>query len=159
MQNNGRIGVGASPERSQGNEFMTVFNEIKGVGARVLSDDTIFYSAVVGLVALVAFGLGRFSVDNQALGEGNSVRYGPATVIESTRNVSTGTSSGSTIDNEKVVTQSTDVLYVGSKNSDKYHLPWCSGAKRIAEANKVYFNSKAEAEAAGYSPAANCKGI
>jgi len=49
--------------------------------------------------------------------------------------------------------------YVGSKNSNKYHLPWCSGARRIAEHNKVWFSSKAEAEAAGYTPAGNCKGI
>lgn len=49
--------------------------------------------------------------------------------------------------------------YVGSKNGTKYHLPWCSGAKRIADANKVWFASKEEAESLGYIPAANCKGI
>jgi hypothetical protein len=50
-------------------------------------------------------------------------------------------------------------LYVGSKSSDKYHALHCSGAQRIAEANKVWFASKEEAERAGYSPAGNCKGI
>lgn len=50
-------------------------------------------------------------------------------------------------------------LYVASKNSTKYHLPSCSGAKRIKEENKVWFNSKEEAERAGYEPAKNCKGI
>jgi len=40
-----------------------------------------------------------------------------------------------------------------------YHLPHCSGAKSISEANKITFATKAEAEAAGYRPAANCKGI
>ena len=49
--------------------------------------------------------------------------------------------------------------YVASKNSNKYHLPWCSGAARITEENKIWFSSKAEAEAAGYTPAGNCKGI
>lgn len=49
--------------------------------------------------------------------------------------------------------------YVASKNGTKYHLPWCSGAQRIKEENKVWFKSKAEAEAAGYTPAANCKGL
>lgn len=53
----------------------------------------------------------------------------------------------------------TAALYVASRNSDKYHLPWCSGAQRISEANKVWFASKAEAEAAGYTPASNCEGI
>lgn len=49
--------------------------------------------------------------------------------------------------------------YVASKNGGKYHLPWCSGAQRIKEENKVWFKTKAEAEAAGYTPAANCKGL
>lgn len=50
-------------------------------------------------------------------------------------------------------------LYVASKNGAKYHLPTCSGAKRIKEENKIWFNSKQEAEKAGYEPAKNCKGI
>jgi len=49
--------------------------------------------------------------------------------------------------------------YVGSKTGKTYHLPWCSGAKRIKEENKRWFVSKNEAENAGYRPAANCKGI
>ena len=49
--------------------------------------------------------------------------------------------------------------FVGSRISDKYHYPWCSGAKRITEANKVWFNTKEEAERAGYTPAANCPGL
>jgi hypothetical protein len=49
--------------------------------------------------------------------------------------------------------------YVASKNGTKYHLPWCGGAQSIKEENKVWFSSKEEAEAQGYSPAANCKGI
>ena len=50
-------------------------------------------------------------------------------------------------------------LYVGSINGKIYHLPWCSGAIRIREENKVWFVSKEEATQKGYSPAANCKGI
>lgn len=49
--------------------------------------------------------------------------------------------------------------YVGSRSGKKYHLPWCGGAKRIKEENKIWFNSKAEAKAAGYEPAANCPGL
>lgn len=55
--------------------------------------------------------------------------------------------------------QNGEGIYVASKNGTKYHLPSCSGAKRIKEENKVWFNSKAEAEQAGYEPAKNCKGI
>ena len=50
-------------------------------------------------------------------------------------------------------------MYVASKNSTKYHLASCPGAARIKEENKRWFNSKAEAEKAGLTPAANCPGI
>lgn len=48
---------------------------------------------------------------------------------------------------------------VASKTGTKYYFPWCGTAKRIKEENKVWFASRAEAEAAGYEPAANCKGL
>jgi hypothetical protein len=49
--------------------------------------------------------------------------------------------------------------YVASKSGTKYHLPDCSGAKRIKEENKVWFETKEQAAAAGYTPASNCPGI
>ena len=48
---------------------------------------------------------------------------------------------------------------VASVNGSKYHLPWCSGATRIKEKNKIWFADEKEARAAGYTPAANCKGL
>ena len=48
---------------------------------------------------------------------------------------------------------------VGSKNGTKYHYPWCGGAARIKEENKVWFASAAEATRLGYTPAANCPGL
>lgn len=48
---------------------------------------------------------------------------------------------------------------IGSKNSDKYHYPWCPGFKQISDANKVVFASKEDAEKAGYTKASNCKEI
>ncbi len=41
--------------------------------------------------------------------------------------------------------------FVGSKNSDKYHLPTCSFAKRIKPENRVCFASEDEAKAKGYT--------
>lgn len=49
--------------------------------------------------------------------------------------------------------------YVASKTGSKYYLPNCAGAKRIKEENKVWFATKELAAAAGYQPAANCKGL
>jgi hypothetical protein len=48
---------------------------------------------------------------------------------------------------------------VASKNGTKYFFPWCGGAKLIKEENKVWFASANAAKAAGYAPAANCKGL
>ena len=41
-------------------------------------------------------------------------------------------------------------LFVGSKNSRKYHSPSCSYAKRIKPENQICFASKEEAEKRGY---------
>ena len=49
--------------------------------------------------------------------------------------------------------------YVASKTGSKYYLPWCGGAKSIKVENKIQFATRADAESAGYTPAANCKGI
>jgi len=49
--------------------------------------------------------------------------------------------------------------YIASKNGSKYYLPTCAAVKRITEANRVYFATTQEAKDAGYTPAANCKGL
>lgn len=49
--------------------------------------------------------------------------------------------------------------YVASKSGSKYYLPTCSGVGRIKEENKVWYATKADAEASGLTPAANCPGI
>ena len=46
---------------------------------------------------------------------------------------------------------------VGNKRSGKYHLPHCSGYSQINVENRVEFASEAEAEAAGYRRAGNCR--
>ncbi len=45
---------------------------------------------------------------------------------------------------------STGCAFVGSRNSNLYHLPSCAPAKRIKEANRVCFASKEAAIAKGY---------
>lgn len=42
--------------------------------------------------------------------------------------------------------------FVGSRNSNKYHLSTCAVAKRIKPENKVCFASKEDAEKRGYIP-------
>lgn len=48
---------------------------------------------------------------------------------------------------------------VASKTGKAYYLPWCGGVKRIKDENKVWFDSAQAAQAAGYIPAKNCKGL
>jgi endonuclease YncB( thermonuclease family)/methylphosphotriester-DNA--protein-cysteine methyltransferase len=45
---------------------------------------------------------------------------------------------------------------IGNRNSLKYHRPDCAGYRDMAEANRVFFKTVAEAEAAGYKRAGNC---
>ncbi len=51
-----------------------------------------------------------------------------------------------------------ECAFVGSKNSNKYHFPYCSYAKRIKEENRVCFSSEEEAKSKGYVPAGCCVG-
>ncbi|HVX90473.1 MAG TPA: hypothetical protein VHC20_02430 [Candidatus Paceibacterota bacterium] len=48
---------------------------------------------------------------------------------------------------------------VASKTGSKYYLPWCGTVKLIKDENKVWFPTREAAEAAGYQPASNCKGL
>jgi len=107
-----------------------------------LENDIIIVLVIV-FVALIAFGLGRLSVLFE--------KKMPIEVENLTGNINLVTSDVDKLDGEK--------LFVVSKNGTKYHYPWCSGAQRIKESNKIWFSTKKEAEDAGYSPAANCKGL
>ena len=108
--------------------------------------ERLFIAVVVVLVGVTSFGLGRVSIVDMPQEE----------VVPVT----------SLAEREEVYPQEIEESkpshignYVGSKNSDKYHLPWCGGAQRISTENKVWFESKEEAEAAGYTPAGNCNGL
>ena len=46
--------------------------------------------------------------------------------------------------------------YIGNSNSHKFHYPTCSSCSKIAEKNKVVFNSRDEAINQGYVPCKNC---
>jgi len=50
----------------------------------------------------------------------------------------------------------TSIKIVGNKNSKIFHLPGCPGYDRVSEKNRVFFDSSADAEAAGYRVAKNC---
>ena len=47
--------------------------------------------------------------------------------------------------------------YTASSRSDKFHMPSCPSAARISDGNRVWFSTRDEAVAAGYSPCGRCK--
>jgi len=98
-------------------------------------------AAVIILVALISFGLGRLS------------KIGESRVPITIENLSTITQT------EKITDNKIMGNYVASKNGTKYHYPWCSGAQSIKKENKIWFSTVEEAQKAGYQPASNCKGL
>ena|SRR5258708_3493797 len=53
-------------------------------------------------------------------------------------------------------TKQADLKIKGNKNSMIYHLPNCPDYSKISEKNVVLFNTKEDAEKAGYRMAKNC---
>ncbi len=62
---------------------------------------------------------------------------------------------GKVISNE-ITTEQKETKYVGSKNSDKYHLTSCRWANKISPENLIEFNSIQDVEDAGYIPCKIC---
>ncbi len=112
----------------------------------VLND--LFIPLVVVLAVISAFGLGKLS---EITGKKTPI------TVESTANLLSAVPMSSP-DASPARTRE-EKLFVASKSGTKYHFPWCPGAQSIKEENKVWFNTKEEAEKAGYQPASNCKGL
>lgn len=162
-------------------EYIKDFGEAAGSGWKerlsAFLSGRYFIAAIVVLVAVAAFALGRIS--------GLEEKRAPVRVYDPSKG-SPGEVRGAFIDNSSLnprpnsagsetllniregstaASDATDQTIsdegevVASKNGTKYHYPWCAGAKQIAEKNRITFRSIAEARASGYTPAANCKGL
>ncbi|MDO8482280.1 MAG: hypothetical protein Q7S86_00480 [bacterium] len=128
-----------------------------------------YTAAIIVLVGLSSFGLGRLSAIDD--------KREPVTIEDSIEIVETApptaavggapTQSASVVSSVKgqmSIVKSSDSTplatggkLVASRSGTKYYFPWCGS--NIAEKNKIWFNSEAEARAKGYEPAANCKGL
>ncbi len=115
---------------------------------RAIPDD-LFLGLIIILVAFGSFGLGRLS---KIEGSKTPVRFENITevAIEKVKPFS---------DQQASVVGTTNNQLVGSKNGKKYYYTWCSGVGKISPSNLIYFSSKEEAEARGYTPSATCKGL
>jgi hypothetical protein len=121
--------------------------------------------AVVVLVGILCFGLGRLSADS-----GGAITIHPPS--------QTASAAFAAVNNPDAVAEPDPWLsaeeapgknpyengdpagprnFVASKNGSKYYPAACSGVNRISEKNKIWFASEETAQLAGFSRAANCK--
>lgn len=110
----------------------------------------LFVASVIFLTGLGSFGLGRLSA---VIPQKPPLRIIPAENPDHT--TSKSAPAGLAASGVSMATGK----YVGSISGSAYHLPWCSGALRIKESNKIWFQTKEEAEQKGYKPAGNCSGL
>lgn len=129
------------------------FMKLRAPRLRTLPDD-LFLGLIIVLVAFGAFGLGRLSKI-----EGAKAPVRIENVPEITADTFSSKVPADTQNAPAVNTNGNEGQLVGSKSGTKYYHPWCAGVQKIAETNRIYFASKAEAESRGYAPSATCKGL
>ncbi len=135
----------------------TISNGVKDVLDR-LNTHELYTILLIIMVGFGSFGLGRLS----KLQEGKSpVRIEQALATQSASALSASPAPAKKMGATPSVQQplAPGGELIASKGGTKYHFPWCSGAQRISEANKLRFKSVEEARKAGYTPASNCKGL
>ncbi|OHA40530.1 MAG: hypothetical protein A3G59_02010 [Candidatus Taylorbacteria bacterium RIFCSPLOWO2_12_FULL_47_20] len=127
------------------------YQKIKGKTVELFRSREILVPLIIILTAGASFGIGRLSVN---IGENP-----PVEIMDLTAGTIVSGNLNETPGGNFIAPTGEGGKVVGSKNGNKYHFPWCSGALRISEQNKVWFDTADEARAAGYTPAANCKGL
>jgi hypothetical protein len=115
----------------------------------------LFIFLVIILVGIIGFGLGRLS-NFESSDETLDIKK-LICPLSSENNTSLNPSD--VINTEVSKTSGQKGMLVASKNGTRYYFPWCSGASRISEANKVWFNSYEEAQTAGLTAASGCLGL
>ncbi len=121
--------------------------------------EPVFVSLLLCLVAILAFYLGRISVNTASSDKGVTL-VATTSLIRSNSQAATITNSDTGVTPAVDATANTSQgAFVASKSGTKYHLTTCPGAKQIKPDNKIYFATRDEAEAAGYSKASNCPGL
>ena len=135
--------------------MLTMLSEIIKLCKRLVgwvknNNTELYWAAVIILVAVISFGLGRLSKIRE--------EKTPITIENLKENTETSESKSLSTSNVNSGIKA-DKIFVASKNGKKYYYAWCESANVIKEQNRVWFSTQAEAEKAGYQPAANCKGL
>ncbi len=112
----------------------------------------VLIGAIVILVGLSGFGLGRISAASKSA---------PGVVIEGTvipveQFASAGQAAAITgVEDRRASTSQTSGAIFASKNGTKYYFTHCSS--RVKEENKIWFTTEDEALAAGFTKSSTCK--
>ena len=116
----------------------------------------IIFGIIVVSITAISFNLGRISAQNTTarlpLTISSPINQGGGTTFPAVEPLGSKFS-GSTAQPPKNPT----VVASKAAGSKLYHFTWCSGAKRIAEKNKITFPNEEAAIAAGYTLASNCQ--
>jgi hypothetical protein len=115
-----------------------------------------FYNLLLLLViASIFFALGRLST---LVGQKTPIKIEYPNTTQTAAVVQVvSASTAISVPKSDVSAQAGEVI--GSKTGKKYFFPWCGTVKLIKPENQVKFTSSEEARKAGYTPAANCKGL
>lgn len=122
-----------------------------------------YIAVIIVLVGVASFGLGRLSAlpGKEPVriyqGEAEAAAAMADLPARPTKPESVQKVVRSIVDKSAGATPSAEGNYVASKNGSVYYPPTCSGAARIKDENKIWFDSTTAAENAGYHAAANCK--
>ncbi|MBI5912840.1 hypothetical protein HY839_00135 [Candidatus Azambacteria bacterium] len=134
--------------------YNTVKERIKSIGERVTGfaverKEMFAHFAELALVAAIFFGLGVLYTEHMP------ARTMPLSIELSAQEK--GIAAVAAITNKPAIHKafsSEKGEYVASKNGSKYYLTTCKNT--IKEANKVYFNTREDAEKAGFTPSQTC---
>lgn len=145
---------------SCGHTMQDFLAKIKGQFLTVITPE-VYTVLIIVLVGFGSFGLGRLSAREE---EKTPIRILPPQGNNASS--SDALSASAALAGEGSAQPKTSAaprpssggLIVASKNGSKYYFPWCAGARRIGEANKTWFSSEQEAQTAGLTLAAGCRG-
>lgn len=128
--------------------------KIKPIAGSANRKDVILIAIMVVLAA-GSFGLGRLS--KSSIGPPGitlqTVSLSQAAAAQTALQDPTDTSAPTPISGSNTTSRA----IFGSKNGTKYYWTSCSGASRIKEENKVFWNSEEEARGAGHEKSSTCK--
>ena len=122
---------------------------------------------IIALVGTASFGLGKLSAIEKKKTPIVVYKTDQALLSAVLRNSTMTTEGEGGASSDSRAAQSSAVatlaaskgLVFSSKTGKKYYYPWCSGADRIKEVNKVWFGTIEQARAAGLTPISGCTGL